>query len=121
MSKKILIVDDSKTVRQQIHITLEKEGFEIIDAADGLIGVDKMKEHKDLSLVIIDINMPGMGGLELLNKIKKDELFEGPSIVLTTEGSSEIVQKAKNSGAKAWIVKPFSPDQMLKVVNTLTN
>ncbi len=122
MSKKILIVDDSKTIRQQVNFTLTKGGFQVVEAEDGKDGLEKLKTNSDVAMVISDVNMPNMNGLEMVEAIKAAGLFSNiPIVMLTTEGNSELIQRAKEAGAKGWLVKPFKPDQLIAAVQKLTN
>ncbi|MBF0441225.1 MAG: response regulator [Oligoflexales bacterium] len=116
--KKIMIVDDSGTIRQQVSITLRNAGYIVVEAEDGVDCLEKMAKTPDISMLIIDIFMPNMGGLELISKLK-DAGNNTPKIVLTTEGSREAVTKAKEQGVLGWLVKPFQPNQLLEVVNKL--
>lgn len=113
-----MIVDDSRTIRQQVTFTLTKGGYEVIEAGDGVEGLAKLKEHPDTALVVSDVNMPNMNGLEMVESMKKDGIAV-PVIMLTTEGSGELIQRAKEAGAKGWIVKPFKPDQLTAAVQKL--
>jgi two-component system chemotaxis response regulator CheY len=120
MGKKILIVDDSKTIRQQVSFTLSKGGFEVVEAEDGALGLSALRANLDVALVISDVNMPNMNGIEMVQEIAKDQTVNKiPVIMLTTEGSTELIQKAKEAGAKGWLVKPFKPDQLLAAVSKL--
>ena len=120
MSKKILIVDDSATMRQQVNFTLSKSGFTVVEANDGQEGIAKIKEHQDLALIISDVNMPVMNGIEMLEEIKKQQLSSKvPCIMLTTEGKAELIERAKLAGVKGWIVKPFKPEQLVAIVTKI--
>ena len=120
MGKKILIVDDSKTIRQQVSFTLSKGGYDVVEAEDGQIGYDTLKNTSDIAMVISDVNMPNMDGIEMVETIAKDSSVAGvPIIMLTTEGSGDLIEKAKAAGAKGWLVKPFKPDQLLAAVGKL--
>lgn len=120
MTKKVLIVDDSRTIRQQVNFTLTKGGFQVVEAEDGKDGIDKLKSNPDVAMIISDVNMPNMGGLEMVEAIQNDAGVTHPPIVmLTTEGSGDLVDRAKKAGAKGWIVKPFKPDQLVAVVTKL--
>lgn len=112
MSKKIMIVDDSRTIRQQVTFTLTKAGYQVIEAEDGLDGLNKLKSNHDLAMIISDVNMPNMNGLEMVEQIKADGISV-PIIMLTTEGAADLIQRAKEAGAKGWLVKPFKPDQLV--------
>lgn len=120
MSKKILIVDDSRTIRQQVSFTLSKGGYKVVEAEDGVQGIAKLKAEGDVAMVISDVNMPNMNGLEMLESIKKDDsINKVPIIMLTTEGSGDLISRAKAAGAKGWLVKPFEPDQLIAAVTKL--
>lgn len=120
MSKKIMIVDDSKTIRQQVSFTLSKGGYAVIEAEDGLDGIAKLKANSDVAMIISDVNMPNMNGLEMVEQISADpELNRVPIVMLTTEGSAELIARAKAAGAKGWLVKPFKPDQLIAAVSKL--
>ncbi len=121
MAVKVLIVDDSKTIRQQVNFTLVKGGYEVVEAEDGQKGYEKLKETPDVAMVISDVNMPNVNGLEMLKMIKDDSTTAHvPVIMLTTEGSAELIQQAKEYGAKGWLVKPFQPAQLIAAVSKLT-
>ncbi len=121
MGKRILIVDDSRTIRQQVSFTLAKGGFEVVEAEDGVEGLKQLKQNPDVAMVISDVNMPNMNGLEMVEAISKDaSLPKVPIIMLTTEGSNELITRAKSAGAKGWLVKPFEPDQLIAAVSKLT-
>jgi len=115
--KKVLIVDDSEAIRQAVSDTLGPAGYEVIEAEDGLDGEEKVGAHPDLALVICDMNMPRMGGLEMLARIKADG--RNPNLLvlmMTTEGRPELVQEAKRLGARGWLVKPVRNDMLLSAV-----
>ena len=120
MGKKILIVDDSRTIRQQVTFTLSKGGYDVVEAEDGVQGIEKLKGESDIAMVISDVNMPNMDGLEMIETIHKDSITSAPIIMLTTEGSGDLISRAKAAGAKGWLVKPFEPDQLISAVNKLT-
>ena len=121
MDKKILIIDDSATIRQQVRNALVGAGFEIVEAADGVEGLEVITERNDLAAVLCDVNMPRMGGLQMLELVKaKGRLETLPVVMLTTEGQPKLVQQAKAVGARAWIVKPFKADQLVATMRKLT-
>jgi two-component system chemotaxis response regulator CheY len=118
--KKVLVVDDSPTIRQQIGRALGEAGFEVIEATDGVDGIDKITGDKAIGIVILDINMPRMNGLEMLEKVKAEASNEGlPVIMLTSEGQKALIERAKRAGAKGWIVKPFKTDLLVGAVRKL--
>jgi two-component system chemotaxis response regulator CheY len=114
---KILIVDDSKSMRQMVLMTLKNAGHDVTDAEDGMDALTKAKVSS-FDVVVTDINMPNMGGIELTQNLRKMANFSRtPIICLTTESSEEMKLKGKNAGATGWIVKPFSPDKLLATIN----
>jgi two-component system, chemotaxis family, chemotaxis protein CheY len=121
VEKKILIVDDSSTVRQQVRVALATAGFDVIEAADGVEAAEILAERKDLGAVLCDVNMPRMGGLEMLELVQAKGHLNGlPVVMLTTEGQQALVQRAKQAGARGWIVKPFKPEQLVATMRKLT-
>jgi len=119
MSKTILIVDDSASIRQVVSITLKGAGYEVIEAVDGKDGLTKLNGNK-VHLIISDVNMPIMDGISMVKEIKQMPNYKfTPIVMLTTEGSDDKKQQGKAAGAKAWIVKPFKPAQMLQAVSML--
>lgn len=120
MGKKVMVIDDSRTVRQQVGIVLTEAGYEVIEAADGLEGAERIALEKDLAMVLCDVNMPRMTGLEMLAAVKRDGKNAGlPVLMLTTEGQPALIARAKQAGAKGWIVKPFKPEMLLAAVRKL--
>ncbi|WP_432969333.1 response regulator [Dactylosporangium sp. CA-233914] len=119
MSKTVLIVDDSASVRQVVTIALKGAGYEVIDAVDGQDALSKLA-GKRVHLIISDVNMPNMDGITLVSEIRKqpDHRFT-PIIMLTTESQEEKKRQAQAAGAKAWVTKPFQPAQMLAAVSKL--
>jgi two-component system chemotaxis response regulator CheY len=118
MAGKILVIDDSETVRQHVRHTLVAAGYEVVQASDGADGLDKIKRHPDLSLALCDINMPRMSGLEMLEQVHRDGT-KLPIVMLTTEGQPLLIRRAKQAGAKGWIVKPVRPELLLSAINKI--
>jgi two-component system, chemotaxis family, chemotaxis protein CheY len=120
MPAKILIVDDSRTIRQQVTLTLGQAGYQILEAEDGVQGLDVIGAQADIALVICDINMPNMNGIEMLTAVKADVRNATlPVLMLTTEARADLIQQAKRIGAKGWVVKPFKPDQLAAAVRKI--
>ena len=120
MVKKVLIIDDSITIRRKVSFTLGKAGYEVFEANDGLEGLARLNQHPTIAVVISDINMPNMNGIEMLDKIKADGVHSKiPIMVLSTEDEPQLIAKAKLSGAKVWLVKPFIPEQLVTIVAKL--
>ena len=117
---KVMVVDDSASVRQQVGMALSQAGFEITEAVDGLDAVSKLASIPGIRMIISDVNMPRMNGLEMLEKIKADGKHPTlPILILTTEGQPALVQRAKAAGAKGWIVKPFKAELLVAAVKKL--
>jgi len=122
MAQKILVVDDSVTIRQQVGSALSQAGFEIIEAADGQEGLNKITANPDLLMVITDVNMPNMNGLEMLEKLKANPKHSKLIVfMLTTEGQPELIERAKKAGAKGWIVKPFKAELLVSAAKKLAS
>lgn len=119
MSKTILIVDDSVSLRQVVAIALSGAGYEVIEAGDGLEGLALLDGRK-IHLIISDVNMPNMDGITMVTEVKKNPNYKfTPIIMLTTESQDQMKEKGRAAGVKAWVVKPFKPEQMLDAVSKL--
>jgi Response regulator containing CheY-like receiver, AAA-type ATPase, and DNA-binding domains len=119
MAKTVMIVDDSASLRQVVNIALSGAGYEVIEACDGKDALTKLNGRK-ISLIISDVNMPNMDGISLVKEVKKlPEHKFMPIIMLTTESQDTKKQEGQAAGAKAWVVKPFQPEQMLTAVSKL--
>lgn len=116
MSKKILLVDDSTTMLMSMEGVLKRAGFEVATATNGQLGLDKVATFKP-DLVITDLNMPGMNGIEVIAAMKKMPATRfKPILMLTTESQASKRAEAKAAGATGWLVKPVSPDELVKVI-----
>lgn len=112
----ILTVDDSVSIRQAIKIALAGEGYDVAEAGNGAEGVQKA-DAGAFSLIITDLNMPVMDGLSMIREIRARQAAVGvPIVFLTTESDDDMKAQAKSAGATGWIVKPFNPDQLLRIV-----
>ena len=119
MGKKILIVDDAVTMRQLLAATLKSAGYDVVDASNGKEGIDKLGKAR-FNLIITDLNMPVMDGITFIKEVKKSAIHKfTPIIMLTTESSAAKKEEGKQAGAKAWIVKPFKPNELLAVVKKI--
>ena len=117
--KKVLIVDDSPSVRQQVGMALGQAGYGTIEAVDGMDGLSKVT-NPEVSMIICDVNMPRMNGLEMIEKVKADPKCASlPILMLTSEGQPALIERAKKAGAKGWIVKPFKADLLVAAVKKL--
>jgi len=120
MSKKIIVIDDSQTVRQQVALVLGGAGYEIIEAEDGVDGARAIRANPSAVLAVCDVNMPGLGGIEMLESLRNETAsFALPIIMLTTEGRPDLIERAKANGAKGWMVKPFKPTMLLAAVRKI--
>ncbi|BBJ22477.1 MULTISPECIES: response regulator [unclassified Candidatus Nitrotoga] len=119
MGKAILIVDDSASVRQVVGIALKGAGYDVIEGCDGKDALTKLNGQK-IHLIISDVNMPNMDGITFVKEVKKLPNYKfTPIIMLTTESQEGKKQEGQAAGAKAWVVKPFQPAQMLTAVAKL--
>jgi two-component system chemotaxis response regulator CheY len=115
MTASILTVDDSPSLRMAIKIALTGAGYSVTEAGDGVEGLARAKGAK-FDLIITDLNMPNMDGLTMIRELRKDPAQCGtPILFLTTESDDAMKQQAKAAGATGWLVKPFVPEQLLKV------
>src|SRR5574340_252972 len=116
MSKVIMTVDDSASVRQMVGFTLREAGYEVLEAVDGKDALGKLGGGA-VQMVITDLNMPNLDGIGLIKALRSDPGYKFvPIIMLTTESQAEKKQEGKSAGATGWIVKPFNPEQLLAVV-----
>ena len=116
MGHNILIVDDSASMRQLVAFTLKDAGFDVTDAADGLLGL-AASETAAFDMIISDLNMPNMDGIEMIRTLRGRAGYKfTPIVMLTTESQEAKKAEGKDAGASGWIVKPFTPDQLLNVV-----
>jgi two-component system chemotaxis response regulator CheY len=120
MAKHILIVDDSKTVRNLVAFIMKKEGFKVTVAEDGLDGLEKLYAAGKVDLIISDINMPRMDGYTFIKTVREQEAHRDiPIVVLSTEGQEKDIQAGLNLGANMYMVKPAQPEKMLRNVKML--
>lgn len=116
----VLIVDDSATVRQQVKLALSPAGFDVIEAEDGHAGLQMIERRSDIALVISDVNMPRMNGIEMVTEISKRRLRPGlPMVMLTTEGDPALMAQAKAAGVAGWIIKPFQAPMLAAAARKL--
>jgi len=117
MSYVIMVVDNSESVRELIAFSLENAGYHVVKASDGLDAVNKIKSRIDLDMLITDLNMPNMNGIELSRQVRVNPQHRFiPIIVITTESDELKKKEAKTAGASGWLKKPFKPQQILAVV-----
>jgi len=115
MTASILTVDDSPSLRMAIRIALNGAGYEVVEAGDGLEGLSKANAAR-FDMIITDLNMPNMDGLTMIRELRKSPAQCCTSIISpTTESDDAMKQQAKAAGATGWLVKPFVPDQLVKI------
>ena len=119
MAKTIMIVDDSASIRTVVGIALRGEGYAVIEAKDGQDAINKLTGQK-VNLIISDVNMPIMDGITFVKHVKQMAAYRfTPIIMLTTESDESKKREGQAAGARAWVVKPFKPEQMLAAVQRL--
>ena len=119
MSRTILTIDDSRTMREMLRATLVAQGFNVIQAEDGQYGVEVLQGlDQDPDVIITDINMPRMDGFQFIESVRGNDDYRAiPILVLTTESDGEKKQRARLAGATGWIVKPFDPTKLVDAIN----
>ena len=116
---KVLVVDDSMTIREMVRAILVDMGHEVVQAKDGLEAME-IARTTPVDLVLSDINMPNMNGISLVSKLRRLEHYQDiPILMLTTETASYKKTKSKNMGANGWVQKPLQPENLVKAVNTM--
>ena len=119
MTKTVMVVDDSASLRQVVNIALKGAGYDVMEACDGQDALAKL-DGRRIHLVISDVNMPNLDGIGFLKQLKANPSYKfTPVIMLTTEAGEGKKQEGQQAGAKAWVVKPFQPQQMLDAVSKL--
>jgi two-component system chemotaxis response regulator CheY len=117
MVKRVMTVDDSKTMRDMVAFTLRSAGFQVTSAEDGKQAIGMLATHP-VDVVITDLNMPVMDGIALIRALRADPKWRAlPILMLTTEGDSTKKAEGRSAGATGWIVKPFNPEKLVEVVN----
>jgi two-component system chemotaxis response regulator CheY len=119
MAKTIMIIDDSISLRQVVSIALGNAGYEVIEACDGKDALSKLTGQK-VHLMVCDVNMPNMDGISFLKALRELPTYKfTPVIMLTTEAGEGMKKEGQAAGARAWVVKPFKPEQLLVAVSKL--
>lgn len=117
MAKIIMTVDDSASVRQMVGFVLKQNGYDVVEAVDGRDALQKLSGGQKVDMIITDLNMPNMGGVELVKGARALPACKFiPIIMLTTESNDSKKQEGKLAGASGWIVKPFKPEQLIAVI-----
>jgi two-component system chemotaxis response regulator CheY len=116
MSKTIMTVDDSASVRMMVKFSLQEAGYNVIEAVDGIDALEKL-DNESVNMVIADVNMPGIDGIELVRRMRDDPKHRfTPVVMLTTESNENLKDTGRKVGATGWIVKPFKPADLVAVV-----
>ncbi len=116
MPKVIMTADDSVSIRQMVAFTLEQSGYSVVEAEDGLDALEKLEAHM-VDMLITDLHMPNVDGIELIKNIRKNPRYKYmPIVMLTTDAQEKSKKAGKAAGATGWIVKPFNPDQLIAVI-----
>ncbi|MEM5471512.1 response regulator [Hoeflea sp. AS60] len=120
MKKKVLTVDDSRTIRNMLLVTLNNAGFDIVQAEDGIEGLEVLEESNP-DVIVTDINMPRLDGFGFIEGVRQNERYRAiPILVLTTESDAEKKNRAREAGATGWIVKPFDPSKLIAAIERVT-
>ena len=119
MAKTIMIIDDSASLRQVVGIALTSAGYDVLEACDGQDALDKLTGIK-IHLMLCDVNMPNLDGISFLKALRQNPGYKfTPVIMLTTEAGEDKKKEGQAAGARAWVVKPFKPEQLLMAVSKL--
>jgi two-component system chemotaxis response regulator CheY len=118
--KIILVVDDAEVIRTQVSDLLTPQGFQVIEADDGIAGINAYESNPDIQLIVSDVNMPNMDGLTMCEQLKKKPGFSIPILMLTTEASRAMKDEGKRIGVRGWMLKPFDPANFIKIIQMLT-
>lgn len=120
MAKTILIVDDSTSLRSVVKLALGRAGYDVLEAGDGQQGLAQLDKADKVHLIVSDVNMPNMDGITFVTQVKQHARHKfTPVIMLTTEGQDAKKDQGRAAGAKAWVMKPFNPPQLLDAVAKL--
>jgi CheY-like chemotaxis protein len=116
--KKVLVIDDSKLIHKMFEVMLRS--YSLVHANDGREGLERLHEHPDIDLILLDINMPSMNGFEFLEEVKRSEAFDKvPVIIVSTEGKDQDTVRGLQAGAAAYIKKPFHNEEILQLIERL--
>jgi two-component system chemotaxis response regulator CheY len=115
----VLVIDDSTMIRMQVKRALTGAGFEVVEARDGQDACDKLDAGAKPGLIVCDVNMPRMNGLEFLEQLQKKPAKGTPVVMLTTEGQPEMIKKARALGSAGWLVKPFKPELLISAATSI--
>jgi two-component system chemotaxis response regulator CheY len=117
LSRTILTVDDSRTMRDMLHMALTDAGFRVLQAVDGVEGLEMLDSQERPDVIITDINMPRLDGFGFIEGVRRDARHRAtPILVLTTESDGAKKNRAREAGATGWIIKPFNPEKLVEAV-----
>ncbi len=116
--KRVLVIDDSSSIREQVRSALGPAGYDVLEACDGVDGLDKMRAEPDVALVLCDLNMPRMGGMEMFAQCQSQGCAT-PFLILTSDGQPAVIRRARDAGVKGWIVKPIKADLLRFAVDKI--
>ena len=120
MPKHIMVVDDSKTIRNLVAFVLKSEGFKVSTAEDGLDAIEKLYSLEPVDLIVSDVNMPRMDGFTFIAQVREQDIYKDiPIIILSTEGEERDIQKGIQLGANLYMVKPAQPEKMVRNIKML--
>ncbi len=120
MKELILVIDDSKTTRNIVSFILKSDGYRVITAEDGIEGLEKLYSNSDISLIIVDVNMPRMDGFTFIKNVRQQDTYKDlPIIILSTESEDEDIRTGIKLGANIYLVKPVSKEVLIKSVKML--
>lgn len=120
MKPRAMVVDDSALIRQQVKRALGSAGFDVLEAEDGLVALERLEQSEPVTLVVCDVNMPRMGGLELLERLHAAPKYADIAVLmLTSEAHADLMKRAKELGSKGWLVKPFKADLLVAAAKHL--
>jgi two-component system, chemotaxis family, chemotaxis protein CheY len=120
MAKKILILDDTQSMRSLLAVTLKSLGFVVVEAEDGVDGLNKLAQNPDVDIIFTDLNMPNKNGVEFIRDVKSNPAHKSiPIVMLTTESEEKKKNEGREAGAMAWIVKPFKVDNIKAVIEKI--
>ena len=118
---KILLVEDSIDFLNKVKNYLEDMEFEVITAMDGLEGIEMIKKHPDLVLIISDVKMPNLDGISMCRRIQKEQLQPPPIMMVTTEGSKDLMEEGEKAGVNYWLIKPIPQKMLVSMVDKILN
>jgi two-component system chemotaxis response regulator CheY len=117
---KVLVIDDSASVRQTVSKALSRAGFQVIQAADGIEGAKQIRAQEDLAVVVCEINVPRLHGLDMLESVQQELAEKGVIVaVLTSETNPDVILRGRRAGVKSWFIKPFREGLLVAAVNKL--